>query len=94
MHLDQFGDWDVVSRKTNRPILHLIWILLQIPAAAAPMDIHSSVTWTLRNRSTGETRCVTADSEIEAAERITAGKFDRRPRWRRGRIVPLIPRSE
>lgn len=92
--LTQFGDWDVLSRKTNRPILHLFWMLLQIPVAAGPIAIHSTVTWTLRNRLTGETRCVTADSESEAAEMTMAGKFDWKPRWRRGRTVPFIPKSE
>jgi len=92
--LTQFGDWDVVSRKTHSPVMHLIWMFLQIPLAAGPIDVHSNVTWTLRHRSTGEIRRVTANSESEAAERIMAGKFDWKPRWRRGRTVPLIAKSE
>lgn len=92
--IDRFGDWDVVSRKTNKPFSHLFWILLQIPAMAGPIGGHSSVTWTLRNRSTGEMRCVTAESESQAAERIADEKFDWTPRWRRGRTVPLISKAD
>jgi hypothetical protein len=95
--IDRFGDWEVVSRKTNSPISHFFLILLQIPVASGAGPIagfHSSVTWTLRNLSTGETRCITAESESEVAERVEAGKFDRTPRWRRGRTVPLIAKPD
>ena len=91
--IDRFGDWDVVSRKTLSPVSHLFWILLQIPGGG-PIAGHSSVTWTLRNRSTGETRCITAQSETEVAERVTAGKFNWTPRWKKGRTVPLIAKSD
>lgn len=93
--IDRFGDWDVVSRKTNKPLSHLFWILLQLPAMGGPIGgVHSSVTWTLRNRSTGDTRCITALSESEVAERVAAGKFDWTPRWRKGRTVPLVAKAD
>jgi hypothetical protein len=42
-----------------------------------PPATHSSVTFTVRNRATGETRKVTAKSEDEAALLIAQGRFDR-----------------
>jgi hypothetical protein len=37
---------------------------------------HSSVTWTVRQQSTGITKRVTARSESEAADMIANGWFD------------------
>jgi hypothetical protein len=74
--MDQsFGEWEIVSRKTNNPIRHLIGIVLQMFLMAQPATF-SSMTWTLRNSRTGETRKVTAKSETEAALRASAGEFD------------------
>jgi archaeosine-15-forming tRNA-guanine transglycosylase len=74
--MDQsFGEWEIVARKTNNPIRHLIGIVLQMFLMAQPATF-SSMTWTLRNSRTGETRKVTAKSETEAALRATDGEFD------------------
>jgi hypothetical protein len=40
------------------------------------LGIHSSVTWTVRQKSTGITRRVTADSKSEVADKIAKGLFD------------------
>lgn len=77
MATNAFGDWQVIARKTNDPIRHLIGIVarLVLPVPEAPRQ-WSSVTWTIRHAQTGETRTVTAHSEDEAALRIAAGAFD------------------
>ena len=68
--------WEVVARKTHGPIAHLLFIALQVLLLSWPVT-QSSVTFTVRNRATGETRKVTAKSEQEAALLITQGRFDR-----------------
>jgi hypothetical protein len=75
---ESFGEWEIVARKTNNPIRHLIGIVLQMLFMAEPATF-SSMTWTLRNSRTGETRKVTAKSEAEAALRASAGEFDPEP---------------
>jgi hypothetical protein len=42
-------------------------------------EIVSTITWTVRQKSTGITRQVTADSESEAADKIANGRFDAEP---------------
>jgi hypothetical protein len=69
--------WEVIARKTRGPFAHLLFIVLQILMALWPPATHSSVTFTVRNRATGETRKVTAESEQAAALRIANGQFDR-----------------
>jgi hypothetical protein len=60
-------DWEVVSRKAKHPWLG---VLLAI------CDIYSDVTWTVRQKSTGVMKRVTASSERDAAEKIANGWFD------------------
>jgi hypothetical protein len=69
--------WEVIARKTRGPIAHLIFIVLQMLILSWPPAGHSGVTFTVRNRATGETRKVTAKSEDEAAALIAQGRFDR-----------------
>jgi hypothetical protein len=69
--------WEVVGRRTHGPIRHLLLLVLQVLMLSWPPATHSSVTFTVRNRATGETRRVTAKSEEEAAALITEGRFDR-----------------
>lgn len=98
--LDRFGDWDVISRKTNKPVTHMIWItlshlislLLHLPGDVG--SVPSTATWTLRNRLTGEMRSITADCESLAAECVAKGIFDHSPRWKSGWTVPLVSSSE
>jgi len=61
-------DWEVVSRKANYPWFGVILIFFDLG--------HSSVTQTVRQKSTGITRRVTADNEREAADCIANGWFD------------------
>jgi len=68
--------WEVVARTTRGPVAHLLLIILQILMLSWPPATHSSVTFTLRNRATGETRKVTAKSEQEAALLVAQGRFD------------------
>jgi hypothetical protein len=68
--------WDVVARKTHGPVKRLLLLLLQTVTMSWPPAGHSDVTFTVRNRTTGETRQVTANSEQEAAARIAQGRFD------------------
>jgi hypothetical protein len=68
--------WEVIARKTRGPIAHMLFIILQVLLISPPVT-HSSVTFMVRNRATGETRKVTAKSEEEAALLITQGQFDR-----------------
>ena len=77
MKTDKFGDWLIVTRKTNNPIRRLIGILLQPLFLLPEPSRYSSVTWTVRHAQTGEVRKVTAYSENEVAQRIAAGEFDK-----------------
>ena len=67
--------WEVVAQQTNRPLLHMLFILLQMMLESPPVN-RSSVTFTVRNRATGETRKVTARSADEAAVLIAQEQFD------------------
>ena len=67
--------WEIIARKTRGPIAHILFIILQMLLISPPAT-HSSVTFTVRNRATGETRKVTAKSEEEAALLIAQGQFD------------------
>ena len=68
-------DWEIIARKTNRAWLNLFFIVLQT-LLVYPPDNRSSVTFTLRNRASGELRKVTADSMEEAAILVAQGEFD------------------
>jgi hypothetical protein len=69
--------WEIVARKTRGPIAHLLFVGLQmLLLAPIPPQGWSSVTFTVRNRATGETCKVTAKSEEEATLLIAQGRFD------------------
>jgi hypothetical protein len=69
--------WEIVDHKTRGPIAHLVFMFLQMLMLSWPPATHSSVTFTVRDRATGETRKVTAKSEEkEAALLIAQGQFD------------------
>ena len=74
--MDELGPgWEVIARKTRGPLAQMVLILLQL-VFLVPPQTHSSVTFTVRNRETGETRKVTANSEDEATILIAQGQFD------------------
>jgi hypothetical protein len=69
-------DWEIVSRKTNSWwIAIFVWIIFDL-LGGSEMGPRSSATWTVRQKSTGITKRVTADSEGEAADKIAKGYFD------------------
>ena len=68
--------WEIVARKTRGPVAQMLLIVLQMIMVLPPQS-HSSVTFTVRNRETGETRKVTANSTDEAAILIAQGQFDK-----------------
>jgi len=70
-----FEDWEIVSRKTNRPwFTSFLMIVLGLVMQDNP-GVFSSVTWTVRQKSTGMTKRVTANSESAAANKIANGWF-------------------
>jgi hypothetical protein len=74
---DMFGDWETVERATadlDGWMAILMWPLLLLPGAPTR---HSSVTWTVRHKHTGEVRKVTAYTEDLAALKIAAREFDK-----------------
>ena len=73
---DLIPGWEIVARKTNGAFLHLVFIVLQM-LLIYPPENRSTVTFTLRNRDSGEVRKVTAPSLEEAALRAAASDFDR-----------------
>jgi hypothetical protein len=74
---DTFGDWETVERSAADPagwMSILMWPLLLLQGSPTP---HSSVTWTVRHKQTGEVRKVTAYTEDLAALKIAAREFDK-----------------
>jgi hypothetical protein len=69
-------DWEVVSRKTNRPWITTFFVFILGLISFDATGFHSSVTWTVRQQSTGITKRVTARSESETADMIADGWFD------------------
>ena len=69
-------DWEVVSRKIERYWITTIIINIIFAWFVNIPEIISSVTWTVRQKSTGITKRVTVGSESEAAEKIAKGLFD------------------
>jgi hypothetical protein len=63
-------DWEIVSRKTNYHWSQIVFTLLFDDLA------FSDVTWTVRQKSTGVMKRVTAYRESEAADKIAKGYFD------------------
>jgi hypothetical protein len=67
-------DWEVVDRKLHCPLIitsfMLVLLLLDLDPGFYPS------TWTVRRKSTGIVKRVTAGSEAEAAERIANEYFD------------------
>jgi hypothetical protein len=67
--------WEIVSRRTNNRLRGLFAMALQI-VLTAEHGVYSSVTWTIRETSTGAVRKVTARSEADAREKIARSLFD------------------
>jgi hypothetical protein len=69
-------DWEVVGRETNHPWITTFFVFILGLISFDPTGLHSSVTWTVRQKSTGIVKRVTARSETEAADKIAKGWFD------------------
>jgi hypothetical protein len=67
--------WEIVSFRTNNRLRGLLTMALQI-VLTAENGIYSSVTWTVRETSTGAIRKVTARSEVGARQKIAQNLFD------------------
>jgi hypothetical protein len=74
--VERMGEWDVIARKTNRQFGTVMNVLARLLFVIPERPDHSTVTWTVRNAQTGETRTITANSEEEFAQRLAAGVFD------------------
>ena len=77
MATEQFGDWEIVERSPADAagwMAILMWPLLLLPGAPTR---HSSITWTVRHRQTGDVQKVTAYTEDLAALKIAAREFDK-----------------
>jgi hypothetical protein len=71
------GDWEVVSRKIKRHWIATIVLNFIFSWLLTYPEIVSTATWTLRQKSTGVIKRVTANSgESEAAGKIAKGYFD------------------
>jgi hypothetical protein len=68
-------DWEIVAQRTNDKSLFWLLMLVAIPLGEYPA--RSSVTWTIRHRSTGVVRRVTAPSLSEARDKVLQGAFDK-----------------
>ena len=59
-------DWELIGQETICPTSNVIWMLLQgIFTMGQPLT-HSQIAYTFRNRVTGESRTIKANSEEEA----------------------------
>ena len=68
--------WDVLEQRTRNRVLYWLFGLLDV-VLTAPLSPNARVTFTVRNRDTGETHKITARSREEAAALIARGLFDR-----------------
>jgi len=67
-------DWEVVDRKLHRPLIMTFFMLIPLLFDLDPGFYPS--TWTVRRKSTGTMKRVTAGSEAEAADMIANEYFD------------------
>jgi len=65
-------DWEIVRRHGN----YRWWLVLLDLVSQAPGTPPETVTLTVRQKSTGATRTVTAHNECAAIRRIIDGQFD------------------
>ena len=63
-------DWELTGQGTIRPTSNIIWMLLQGILTMGQPITHSQVAYTFRNRVTGESRTIKANSEEEARTTI------------------------
>ena len=72
---DLFTDWELVSRRARDSSPGVLSALRSM-LARDPSKTPQPFTWTLRHRTTGRIRRLTAGTELEATVKITNGLFD------------------
>jgi len=70
-----FTDWELVSRKARKPSRSLFVTIRQFFSSGAA-ETAQPATWTVRHKSTGLVRRLTAHTELEARVKIANGLFD------------------
>ena len=73
---ERIGEWDVIARKTDHPIGPIMNFITRLLFVVPEAPRHSKATWTIRHVRTGEVRKITAYSEEEFSQRLSAGAFD------------------
>jgi hypothetical protein len=63
-------DWELIGQATIRRTSNIIWMLLQGILTMGQPITHSQVAYSFRNRVTGESRTIKANSEEEARATI------------------------
>ena len=76
MTVQRIGDWDIISRQTNNPAGPLMSFFMRLLFVLPEPPKHSNVTWTVRHIQTGEVRKISAYSEEEFLQRLSADAFD------------------
>ena len=70
-------DWEILSCEVYYSWIGALFVfLLSLTPSAPPDRIHWSATWTVRQKSTGIVKRVTADNKSEAADYVAKGQFD------------------
>jgi hypothetical protein len=72
---DLSTDWELVSRRTQRRPRGLV-AALRRHFSSRPTAHGYDTTWTVRHRTTGLVRRLTAHTELEAKVKIANGLFD------------------
>ena len=70
-----FTDWELVSRKARRPSRSLCAAIRRLFSSGSG-ETDQPATWTVRHKSTGLVRRLTAHTELEAGVKIANGLFD------------------
>ena len=71
----QLTNWELLSRKTRTPSRSLLDSMRRL-FSAAPRENGQAIIWTVRHKSTGLVRQLTARTELEAGVKIANGLFD------------------
>jgi hypothetical protein len=72
---DLSTDWELVSRKAGQRPRGLVAALKRRFSFGSAAQVHHT-TWTVRHKTTGLVRKLTAHTELEAKVKIANGLFD------------------
>jgi AraC-like DNA-binding protein len=73
---DLSAGWELVSRRAATSSPGFLRTFRQVFSSNAAERTQATVTWTVRHRTTGRVRRLTARTELEARVKITNGLFD------------------